>query len=322
MPNINLGTSDEIYWWQTTSSRDNAAAAYSSPSNPKTNLNPDEQEILSKPLLAARDSNIKSFSYDSDSMTTFEGEKAIEEQPTTLRYLVVSILALGGIATSVASIALAAGFGMVSGPTLYLVVGAGGLTSVMAPVMYSNEKVMSRSESKRAMIRKLKEQVDNLATENKKLKNNNDNLEVKVDELKSFEERLGLIIETSGASVNTFVKLVKENKKITDDKQSVVKTIVLQDLIGLLIKQDTNKNFQMDEGEMEQLVLALNTYGVVIDDEEAFRKKAMENPSIDAVLIVVKNYMDGQVIQVNKVMDVRESRGSNVFDAQSLRLSL
>lgn len=318
---VNLDTSDDIYWWQTSSSSNNV---HPSQNKLKTNLNPDELEILSKPLLgSAQDvKNTKSFGFDSDSVTTFEGEYTFEEQPTTLRFLAVSILALGGVATSVASIALASGFAMVSGPALYLVLGAGGLTSLMAPIMLSNEKQMIKSESKRGHIRKLQEQVNILSKETAKLINNNNDLEVQVDELKSFEQRLNEIVKTSGASVHHFVKLVKENQRITDDKQSVVKTIVLQDLIGLLIKQDTNKNFEVDEQEMEALLLALYTYGVKIDDEVAFRKKALDNPSIDAILIEVKKYMDGQEIQINKVMDVREDHTSSLFDAQSVRLSL
>ena len=104
--------------------------------------------------------------------------------------------------------------------------------------------------------------------------------------------------------------------------QAVVKTIVLQDLIGLLIKQDSNRNFVMDEEEMDQLLFALDTYGVNLRDRAKFKKDALTNPSIDAVLVKVRKIMDEQEIDEKNVMQVREGKGSKNFDAQSLRLSM
>ena len=142
MSNIRLGTSDEIYWWQTTSKDHD----YSSLSTSKTNLNADEREILSRPLLGpgGEKKDGKSLGYDSESETTFDANySSVEEQPATFKSLVVTVLAIAGVTTSVAAVALVAGFSMVAGPGLFLVLGAGGLTTVMSPIMWSNERAIT-----------------------------------------------------------------------------------------------------------------------------------------------------------------------------------
>jgi len=317
--------SDKLYWWdenvggdiETEGGMRSSLAKHNVDNKNLDHLNADEQDILSRPLLdkslASERDDYDDYSDDNsgasggNSRNGDDNEVNPEVFQETFRTLVVSILAATGITTSIAVVAISivTGAGLIP---MVLVATAGGLTTVISPVVVKSERDMSKMASTRQAMNQIRGQIDALKGENDKLAASNTKLEGEVVKLKDFEKKLGNIVGDSGANVGKFVELVKEFRVILDAKQVVIKTIVLQDLIGLMMKQDTNNNFEMDEEEMDSLFFALETYGVEIIDKQGFKTTALKDPSIDSVLLMVKELLDKQEVDEKKVMEVQENQ--------------
>lgn len=171
-----------------------------------------------------------------------------------------------------------------------LVIVGGILSSIVAPYCYYQQTRLTDIRTLQETKRAISEQVDRLETENKRLVQNVDAMTASVDRLQEIDQALAVITESQGQNTEAFAKQVVENKQILQQMKGNLKANVLQNLLSVILRSDTDQNFTMDAAEIDTLVRRLqNTSGVTLK-EDKFRA-AIQGQSIHAVMDIVKNLL-------------------------------
>lgn len=140
----------------------------------------------------------------------------------------------------------------------------------------------------------VKQEVDKLQEENKRLANNVEDLTTSVQHLDDVQQALDVITKTQGQSIDEFSQQVQQNKKILKQMKSNLKASILQNLLSVVLRSDTDRDFVISEGETDDLVRRLNNIAGVQLYESRFRT-AITGQSITAVMDIVKNLLKDDV---------------------------
>jgi len=143
----------------------------------------------------------------------------------------------------------------------------------------------------RGFINLLRYEVNRLMEQNEILHNEIDNLEGEIGRLKVFEDKLTAIAEIQGMQVDHLVSLVDENGKVLKEMKQIVKGKILQDMIGVILAADQNRDFKIDEHELQLLTMRLKTMfdaqGITMDID-LFQELVRFNPTLEGVLQTAK----------------------------------
>ena len=134
--------------------------------------------------------------------------------------------------------------------------------------------------------------------------------------LKETEAKLEEISILQGVSVDTLVAQVKEFKEVQADMKESLQTKVLQNLIGVVITADKDKDFVIDPEEVDGLVVRLKSMDGVDFSEENFNKavtKSGYDPSdatkggysINVVIEVMRNLLDDDVPDEDNIFTLK-----------------
>jgi len=170
---------------------------------------------------------------------------------------------------------------------------AGALSMVIAPYAVFQQRQLTDIESLQATHDRMHSEVSRLHEENLRLKNNVEELEGTVMRLEDVEGAINMLTETQGLSVQEFSKQVEDNRQILAKMQNNLKTSVLQNLLTVIMRCDTDGDFTVKEEELEGLLKRLKSITGVRVREESFRNLvAQSNGNIDAVMEMIKDVMD------------------------------
>jgi len=234
------------------------------------------------------------------------GETEIPESRTPLKAIKSStpmeraamVVAGAAVSTSVAAMLLA------SGP---LVIPAGVLSCLIGPYAWWQQTRLTDIKALKETHEAFQLEVNTLKQENERLKKNVEELGDTVNRLEDVEEALDVITQTQGQSVEAFAQQVEENRDILKQMQKNLKANVLQNLLSVVIRSDTDGDMRIDESEMGELIERMNSVNGVELHEDRFRKAIMDaGGSIKAVMDVVKNLLSDNVSKDDEIFTILE----------------
>mmetsp|Transcript_25726 Transcript_25726/g.46611 ORF Transcript_25726/g.46611 Transcript_25726/m.46611 type:complete len:370 (-) Transcript_25726:98-1207(-) len=244
-----------------------------------------KMEGMMSPLLDSDDDT----SVGSDDSDASSEEETVKRSPMEkLKSLVVNS-GLGG------SAALSVG-AMVLSPSI-AVFAMGGLCVANVPYAAVKEHKIAKIPSLRSMNNKLRESANALGEQVDVLAEEIDLLGPEADRAAAVEQELKNIAEKQNINVTKLVELVKENGEILALMRDNLRQRVVQDIIAIVTRSDTNNDDSIDRSEAKTLALririSLQEYGVVFDTQK-FLKAIGDEPTVTKVIGMIQKLFPAQ----------------------------
>eukprot|EP00957_Ditylum_brightwellii_P119956 9154680-Ditylum_brightwellii.AAC.1 len=177
----------------------------------------------------------------------------------------------------------------------------------MGPYAYWQQTRLTDIAALKETHEAVQREVDRLAAENERLHKNVEDLSNTVDRLEDVEQALDVITETQGQSVEAFAEQVEENREILNQMQKNLRANVLQNLLSVIIRSDTDQDFTIDESELDDLVRRIKRINGCELNEDRFRKAILDNGgSLQAVMDVAKNLLSNDTDKDNEIFTLTE----------------
>lgn len=189
--------------------------------------------------------------------------------------------------------AVASAGAMVLAPQVFVFV-MGGLCIANVPYAAFKESRIGKLPSLRSMNNKLREDANKLEDEVDVLSEEIDALEPEADRAAAVEEELREIANQQQVNVDKLVELVKENEIILQKMRDNLRQRIVQDIITIVVKSDTDNDQTIDRQEAKTLALrirlTLQEYDVQFDSEK-FLRAIGDNPSVPGVIAIVQKLL-------------------------------
>jgi len=211
-------------------------------------------------------------------------DQQIQDVPkNTTAEKTTAVIATTAVATSVAAIVL------VGSP---VVIVAGVLSSGIGPYVYWQQTQLADVKALKETYEAITKEVDNLSIENDRLDKLVKELTETVTKLEDIEGALDVLTATQGASVDEFRSQVEENKKILNKMEKNLKGNVLQNMLSVIVRSDTDGDFSIDDKELDDLILRISHINGVTLYEDRFRAAIKESGgNLKSVMGVVRNLL-------------------------------
>lgn len=222
-------------------------------------------------------------SVDSDASSKLE---TVKQSPLEKLKSAAVFLGLGaGLVASAGAMVLA--------PQVFVFV-MGGLCIANVPYAAFKESRIGKLPSLRSMNNKLREDANKLEDEVDVLSEEIDALEPEADRAAAVEEELREIANQQQVNVDKLVELVKENEIILEKMRDNLRQRIVQDIITIVVKSDTDNDQTIDRQEAKTLALrirlTLQEYDVQFDSEK-FLRAIGDNPSVTGVIAIVQKLL-------------------------------
>ena len=181
---------------------------------------------------------------------------------------------------------------------------AGILSIITGPYCYYQQTRLTDIRTLQQTQHVLQTEVDKLEASNKKLVQNIDTMTVSVDRLEEIDQALQIIGSKQGLTVQAFEQQVRENKKILQQMRGNLQANVLQNLLSIILRSDTDKNFTMEETEIDALIRRLQNISGVTVHAERFRA-AIAGQNVNAVMEIVKNLLRPNVPPEERIFEIQ-----------------
>jgi len=210
--------------------------------------------------------------------------------------------------TGLATVAVATSVGamiMVGGAVVYV---AGGLSCFIAPYAAYQQTKLTDIAALKETHEKVEQEVNRLEHENKRLAASVEDLGATVGRLEDVEQALDTITQTQGQNITAFAEQVEENKEILAQMKKNLRANVLQNLLSVIIRCDSDHSFTIDEEETEGLIKRITTINGVNLHVDRFREAIRKSGgSLNAVIDVVKNLLSDKVPAGDAIFTIKES---------------
>jgi septal ring factor EnvC (AmiA/AmiB activator) len=186
-----------------------------------------------------------------------------------------------------------------------VVVVAGILSIIMGPYAYYQQTKLTDIKTLKETTAAIEEEVNRLKNENGKLAKTVDDLGETIDDLQDVGEALEVIQNTQDQSVSAFEKQVEENKEILAKMKQSTRGRVIQNLISIIYRGDSNQDNTISEAEAEKVIMGLKDVSGVTVHEDRLRA-AIVGKSIESIVDVVQNLLsevvpaEDQIFEINK----------------------
>jgi septal ring factor EnvC (AmiA/AmiB activator) len=208
---------------------------------------------------------------------------------------------LTGVIAAITTI-LALSAMVVEGGTVVIV--AGILSIIMGPYAYYQQAKLSDIKTLKETTAAVEEEVKRLKDENVKLTKTIEDLGETLDELQDVSAALEVIQNTQDQSVSAFEKQVDENLEILAKMKQSTQGRVLQNLISIIYRADSNQDSTISEVEAEKIILGLKDVRGVIVHEDRLRA-AIVGKSIESIVDVVQNLLNDSVASEDQIFEVK-----------------
>lgn len=229
---------------------------------------------------------------DDDSMDDSEDSDASSKLETVKRSPLEQLKSAAVFLGLGAGLVASAG-AMVLAPTVFVFVMAG-VCIGNVPYAAFKESRIGKLPSLRSMNNKLREDANKLEDEVDILSDEIDALEPEADRAAAVEEELREIANQQQVNVDKLVELVKENEIILEKMRDNLRHRIVQDIITIVVKSDTDNDQTIDRQEAKTLALrirlALQEYDVQFDSEK-FLNAIGKNPSVTGVIAIVQKLL-------------------------------
>ena len=141
----------------------------------------------------------------------------------------------------------------------------------------------------------MNKEVNTLHKKNDSLENELKTLEGSVERLEDIEGAMDMLTTTQGQNVQVFKNQVEENRKILEGMEKNLKTSVLQNLMTVIIRCDTDGDFTVDSEDIESLILRLKQINGIHIDEQKFRAVVdSSDGKVDALILMIKELLEAE----------------------------
>jgi len=189
-----------------------------------------------------------------------------------------------------------------------IVIVAGVLSSALGPYAYYQQTRLTDIAALKETHEAVQREVNRLETENERLSQSVQTLASSVERLEDVEQALDVITATQGQNVSLFEEQVAENRNILAKMQNNLKANVLQNLLSVIIRSDTDGDFQISPTEQDELIKRVQTINGVELHEDRFRAAIQKSGgSLQAVMDVVKNLLSDEVSKEDEIFTLTES---------------
>jgi hypothetical protein len=147
----------------------------------------------------------------------------------------------------------------------------------------------------------LKSKVEQFHDENRRLKTSIDTLAVQTLQLKQVETKLDQIATASGQKTDALVAIVQENGRLQREILQKLQSEVTMQIMTAILTTDRDQNFILSAGEVNQLVMRLQSIPGVEFHENAFRNRIGSDTGGDGVTLadvcaIVHSYLTDDVL--------------------------
>jgi len=175
-----------------------------------------------------------------------------------------------------------------------MIYGSSGLGAVHSPVVVYKERQLTNEDTFRSALNGIREEQGRLAEQNDVLSAEIDELQSEVERMKDVEQALRQLADTQGSQLNELMDLINENKEINNGLRAVLKSKVLEEVIGLVLDIDNDGSFTIEDKEIDRLVIGMNLIDDMTFDEKIFRKKVLScQGNVDEVISMIKDMIRG-----------------------------
>jgi len=208
--------------------------------------------------------------------------------------------AAGGVAAGAVITALVA---MIVENGSAVVIVAGILSIVTGPYCYYQQTRLTDIRTLQETKKVLEHEVDKFEQSNQKLVSNIDAMTTSVDRLQEIDQALQIIGSKQGVTVAQFQEQVAANQQLLAQMRGNLQANVLQNLLSVILRSDADKDFTMDEDEIEDLIRRLQNISGVTVHADKFRA-AIAGQSINAVMDIVKNLLRPNVPEDERIFTI------------------
>jgi len=146
------------------------------------------------------------------------------------------------------------------------------ISIVVAPIVVYQRYQLSKMSTFRDVHNELRKDVMKFALENDEMELQIDALAQQADRVSKAEAHLGDIAASQGSTVNDLMNLIKVNAEIQIEMQELLKSQVMEQVMGIVIMADRDQDFNLDDGEISMLFMRLKSIqGVESINEDKLR---------------------------------------------------
>lgn len=172
----------------------------------------------------------------------------------------------------------------------FLVIIAGILSAFVGPYAYFQQTQLTEIAALKETQMAVQNEVNRLKNENNRLEVNVSKMGESVEHLKDVKTALDTITATQGQTIAQFGQQVEANRKNLKMLQTNVKDVVVQNLMSILERIDSDRDSQIEAHEVEEALDQLKKLDGVTVDATRFRKAFSGLPST-SLLHVMQNIL-------------------------------
>jgi hypothetical protein len=184
-----------------------------------------------------------------------------------------------------------------------VVIVAGILSIAMGPYAYFQQTRLTDIATLKETTAALELEVERLEEENKRLASTVDELAETVDDLQDLGDALDVISSSTNQSVITLEQQVEENKEILAKMKKSTRGRIIQNLISIIYRGDSNADNVISEEEATGVILGLKDVSGVTIHEERLRA-AIVGKSVESIVDVVQNLLNNQVPKEDRIFEI------------------
>jgi septal ring factor EnvC (AmiA/AmiB activator) len=177
---------------------------------------------------------------------------------------------------------------------------AGILSIIMGPYAYYQQTKLTDIATLKETTAALESEVNRFAQENVKLESTVNQLGETIEELHDVEQALLVISESQEQSVEALERQVDEYKKILEGMKTQTRDRVVQILISVIYRGDTNKDNIISLEEANRVIKGIDDVSGVTVHEDKLRA-AIVGQSIEAVVDVVQNLLREDIPEEDRI---------------------
>lgn len=183
-----------------------------------------------------------------------------------------------------------------------IVIVAGVLSSFVGPYAFFQQTQLTEIKALKETQMAVQNEVNRLKNENNRLEVNIGQMGESVDKLEDVKTALDTITATQGQTIDEFANQVERNRDNLKMMKMNVKNVVVQNLISILERIDTDGDSKIETHEVEEALDQLKKMEGVKIDAQKFRK-AFSGMAVHSLLEVVRNIRSDDIAAEDRIFD-------------------
>jgi FtsZ-binding cell division protein ZapB len=180
---------------------------------------------------------------------------------------------------------------------------AGILSIIMGPYAYYQQTKLTDIATLKETTAAIQVEVDRFKEQNVRLAGNVNELAATIEELQDVEQALDIISNTQGQSVEAFETQVQENQAILARMKKSTKGRVIQNLISIIYRGDSDSNNIISEKEAKQVISELQEVGGLMIHEDRLRA-AIVGKKVECIVDVVQNFLGDDIAEEERIIEL------------------